>query len=323
MPAWPISFDDIRAARGRLAPYLPATPLRGYAMLDQAVGGGVRVLVKHENHQPTNAFKVRNALSAITALGADARRRGVVAASTGNHGQGLAYAGALLGVRVTICVPVGNNPEKNASILGYGARLVEDGASYDDATDVAQALAEREGLHVVHSTNDRDVVAGASTMSMEILEQAPELDAMVVAVGGGSQVVGALTVARTLRPALRVYGVQAAGAPAIHDSWRARRPLRTATADTFAEGIATRGTYELTFETMLEGLTGFVTVSDDEMAAAIRLLISTTHNLAEGAGAAGLAGLLRLREELAGQTVAIVLSGSNIDAATLRRVVKG
>jgi len=318
---WPVSFDDVLAARDRIRAHLPATPLRRYAPLDDAVGAGIGVLVKHENHQPTNAFKIRNALSALGALGESDRRRGVVAASTGNHGQGLAYAGALLGVPVTICVPVGNNPEKNAAIRGYGARLIEEGSGYDDAIAVADRLAARDGLRVVHSTNERGVIAGAATITLETLDQAPELDAMVLAVGGGSQAVGALTVARALRPGLRVYGVQAAGASAGHDSWHARRPLRAAAADTFADGIATRSTYELTFETLLEGLAGFVTVTDDEIAAAVRLLLSTTHNLVEGAGAAGLAGLLRLRDELAGRTVAIVISGANIDAATLRRVV--
>lgn len=318
---WPVSFDDVLAARDRVRPQLSPTPLRRYTPLDDAVGAGIRVLVKHENHQPTNAFKIRNALSALSALGDDVRRRGVVAASTGNHGQGLAYAGSLLGVPVTICVPVGNNPEKNAAIRGFGARLVEEGTGYDEATEAAARLAGRDGLHVVHSTNDRDVIAGAATMTLELLEQATELDAMVLAVGGGSQAVGALTVARQLRPGLLVYGVQAEGASTIHDSWHARRPLRADRAATFAEGIATRSTYELTFETLLAGLAGFVTVSDGELAAAIRLLLSTTHNLAEGAGAAGLAGLLRLRDELAGRTVAVVISGANLDSAALQRIV--
>ena len=323
MTAYPISYDDVLAARERIRPFLTPTPLRSYATLDALVGRGVRVLVKHDNHLPTNAFKARNGLSALTALGEADRRRGVVAASTGNHGQALAYAGSLLGVPVTICVPVGNNPEKNAAIRGYGARLVEEGAGYDDAAAHADRLAEREGLCVVHSTNNRHVVAGAATLSLEVLEQAPTLDAMVIAVGGGSQAVGALTVARALRPGLAVFGVQSEAAPAAHDAWQARQPSGTAPSRTFAEGIATASTYELTFPTLLAGLAGFVAVSDAEIASAIRHLIATTHNLAEGAGAAGFAGLLRLRDQLAGKTVAVVISGANIDAATLRRVMVG
>ena len=179
------------------------------------------------------------------------------------------------------------------------------------------------GLVMAHSTNDPTVIAGAGTLSAELCEQADELDAIVVGVGGGSQAVGAIVATRTLRPGVEVHGVQAAGAAAIHDSWHAGNRLTTSVADTFADGLATRATYDLTWPALRAGLTGFVAVSDAELAAAIRLMLRTTHNLAEGAGAAGLAGLCRLRAELAGKTVAIVLSGANIDAATLRRVVTG
>jgi threonine dehydratase len=174
---------------------------------------------------------------------------------------------------------------------------------------------------MAHSTNDRAVIAGAATITAEILEQAPHLDAIVVAVGGGSQAVGAITATRARRPGCVVFGVQAANASAIHDSWRAGKPVTRDSADTFADGLATRQSYELTFEALRAGLTDFVLATEDELAAAVRMFIRTTHNLAEGAGAAGLAGLVKLRERLAGKTVAVILSGSNIDEATLRRVV--
>jgi len=315
----PIHFDDVLAARARLAPYLSPTPLRHYPALDEETGA--RVLVKHENHLPTNAFKARNTLSFMTALAPEQRTHGVVAATRGNHGAGLAWAGAQLGVPVVICVPHGNNPEKNAAIRGHGAELVEAGRDYDEAVEVAKRLVLERGLVLAHSTNDANVIAGAATLSVEICEQADRLDAIVVAVGGGSQAVGAIVATRALRPGVKVYGVQAAGASAIHDSWHAKTRLTTERADTFADGLATRSTYDLTWEPLRDGLAGFVAVSDAEIAAAIRLLIRTTHNLAEGAGAAGLAGLLALRDELAGKTVAVILSGANIDAATLRRVL--
>ncbi|MCA9677172.1 MAG: threonine/serine dehydratase [Kofleriaceae bacterium] len=324
---WPITWDDVVAARARLAPHLPRTPLRHYPALDAELGGDVRVLVKHDNHLPTNAFKARNGLALLTALDADARRRGVVAATRGNHGAGLAWAGRLLGVPVTICVPHGNSPEKNLAIRGLGAELIEAGADYDAAVEAATRLVADRGLTMAHSTNDPAVIAGAATITAEILEQVTEppldgrLDAIVVAVGGGSQAVGALTAVRARRPDVAVYAVQAAGAPAIHDAWHAGRPLTRDRADTFADGLATRQTYALTFEALREGLADFITVDEDELAAAVRRLIRTTHNLAEGAGAAGLAGLTRLRDRLAGQTVAIILSGSNIDEPTLRRVL--
>jgi len=320
---WPVTIDDVRAARERIRPHLEPTPLRGYAPLDAVVGHGIRVRVKHENHQPTNAFKVRNNLSALTALDPETRRRGVIAATRGNHGLGLAWAGQLLGVPVTICVPHGNNPEKNRAIVGHGAELIEAGRDWDETDDAAKRLVQERGLHMVHPINDRDVIAGAGTMTLEILESCPELDALVVSVGGGSQSVGTLTVIRALRPEVRVFAVQAAGAAAIHDSWHAGRPLSRPSAETIADGLATRNCYEFTFPPLLEGLTDFVTATDAEIAEAVRILLSTTHNLAEPAGAAGLAGLLKLRERLAGSTVALILTGGNIDLSTLRRIVDG
>jgi threonine dehydratase len=321
MSDWPITYEDVLAARERIRPYLPPTPLRSYPPLDEALGSGVRVLVKHENHNPTNAFKARNALSVLTALGPEEKRAGVVAATRGNHGAGLAWAGRLLDVPVTICVPEGNNPEKNLMMTGYGAELIQVGHDYDESLETAHRLVEERGLTMVHSTNNSGVIAGAGTITLEIFEEAEDIDAMVIAVGGGSQAVGAMTVARALRPDLPVFGVQAAQAPAIHDSWHAGSPLTRDSADTFADGLATRACYEHTFAALRDGLADFVTASEAELAAAIRLYLRTTHNLAEGAGAAGLAGLRKLAGRLAGKRVAIILSGANIDEETLRRVL--
>jgi len=320
---WPITLEDAERAHGRLEPYLVPTPLRHYPELDAAVGGGVRVFVKHENHQPPNAFKARNALSALTALEPEQRARGVCAATRGNHGLGLAYAGRLLDAPVVVCVPRGNNPEKNAGMRALGAEVVEEGADYDASVEAAHRIARERGLTIVHSTNDRGVLAGAATLWLEVLEQSPDVDAAVVAVGGGSQAVGALVAFRALRPGAEVFAVQAAGAPAGYESWRAGRMMTTASADTFADGLATRSAYALTFPALRAGLADFVTVTDAEIAEAMRTLLRTTHNLVEGAGAVGLAGLGRLRDRLAGRTVAIVLSGGNVDRETLRRVVAG
>jgi len=321
MTSWPITFQDVLAARRRIRPYLPPTALRRYAALEAAVGGGLAVAVKHENHNPTNAFKVRNALSVLTAIPAEEMRRGVVTATRGNHGAGVAWAGARFGVPVTLCVPLGNNPEKNEAMRGFGATLVEEGRDYDEALEVARRLAAERGLRMIHPSNEPLIIAGAATYTLEILEELNTLDAMVISIGGGSQAVGAMTVLRTLKPEVEVYGVQAAKAPAIHDSWHAGKPVAGRSADTIADGLATRAVYEGTFGPLLEGLKDFVTVSESEIAGAIRLILSTTHNLAEGAGAAGLAGLMKLSARLSGKTVAVVLSGGNIDAATLKRVI--
>ncbi|MGQ0643389.1 MAG: threonine ammonia-lyase [Gemmatimonadaceae bacterium] len=317
----PVSLDDVRGARARIAPYFTASPLRRYAMLDAAVGRDMAVYVKHENFNPTNSFKVRNGLSFMTALPEEARRRGVVGATRGNHGLGLAYAGKLLGVKTTLCVPLGNNPDKNAGMRAYGARVIEEGKDYDESALVADRVVRDEGATLGHSTNDRNIIAGAATMSLEILEQEATLDAIVLAVGGGSQAVGALTIARALHPRVAVYGVQAERAAAAHDAWHSGTLRVLDSADTFADGLATRSTYDMTFPTLKEGLAGFVTASEQELASALRLLLEATHSLVEGAGAAGLAGLLKLRDVLAGKRVAIVISGGNIDRATLRRVL--
>lgn len=318
---FPISIDDVLSARERLAPYLQPSPLRRYPLLDEAVGHGITLHVKHENHQPTNSFKIRNGLSLMTALSPEERARGVVAASTGNHGQGVAYGAALLGASATICVPGANNPEKNAAMRALGATVVEEGRDYDEAVQVMQRIAREEGRIVAHSTNDPRIIAGAGTMTLEMLEQAGGLDALIVAVGGGSQAVGAITVARQAAPALEIYGVGAAGAPAQHDSWHARRRLTTDAVATIAEGVATRTTYDLTYPALLAGLADFVLVTDAEIGASLRLILSATHNLVEGAGAMGLAAAMKLGSRLAGRRVGIVFCGGNLDTATLRRVL--
>jgi len=319
----PISLDDVLAARERIASFIDPTPLRRYPTLDAAIPG-VSLLVKHENLQPTGSFKVRNGLATVTALSSAERARGVVGATTGNHGLGLAFAGRQLGVPVTICVPTGNNPEKNAALRAWGATVIEEGADYDAAVGVAQRLVESEGRTLAHSTNNVNVLAGAGTMTLEIHEQlgdAESLDTLIIAIGGGSQAVGALTVARTLRPDLEVIGVQAAGAPAVHDSWHAREPRTTERASTFSEGVATRSTYPLTFGALLDGLADFVTVTEAEVADAVRTILSTTHHLVEGAGAMGFAAARKLALRLQGKRVGIIFCGANMDTAVLRRIL--
>ncbi len=323
MSSSPITYADVMAARTRLAPHLDASPVRNYPLLDALVGHNIRVLIKHENHLPVNTFKVRNATSALTALQPSVAKRGVAAASTGNHGQGLAWAGARLGVPVTICVPVGNNPEKNDAIRSLGARLVETGATYDAAAAACATIAADEGLTVIHSTNSRDVLAGAGTLTVEFLQQAPELDAIVIALGGGSQAVGAIVVRDVVKPSLAVYAVQSSGARAQHDAWHDGRTRTGESVNTFAEGIATGSTYELTFDALRSGLADFLLTEDADIAQAVRDLLRITHNLAEGAGAAGLAGLRQLAPRLAGQTVGVILCGGNLDAARLVAILAG
>ena len=320
---YPISFDDVVAARSRLRPYLDPSPVRHYPPLDELIGHGIRVLVKHENHLPTGSFKVRNGTSSITALTDDEVARGVIAASTGNHGLGLAWSGAQRGVSVTICVPRSNNPEKSAAIRGLGATVLEVGDRYDETIAACRTLADRDGKTLVHSTNHREVIAGAGTMTAEFLEQAPDVEAVIIALGGGSQAVGAAVVRDAMKPTLEVYAVQSVGASAQHDAWHDGAPRAGASVQTFAEGIATGATYDLTFAALRDGLAGFVLVEEAAIAQGVRDLWRITHNLAEGAGATGLAGLHALAPRLAGRTVGIILCGGNLDASRAVTVLSG
>lgn len=318
---FPITYADVLAARERLAPYLTPTPLREYPQLNELVGSGIRVWVKHENHHPTQSFKIRNGLAVVTSLTAAERARGAIGASTGNHGQGVAYAGKMLGVPVAICVPERNNAEKNAAIRALGAELIETGAIYDETVVACARIQAARGMTLVHSTNHPQVVAGAGTMTLEILEQQPDIEAIVIALGGGSQAVGAMTVVRERSPGVQVYAVGASGAPAQYESWKQGRRLERQQVKTFAEGIATGSAYEMTFDALREGLAGFVTVDDDAIFGAVRDLIRITHNVPEGAGAAGLAGLRVLAPQLAGKRVAIIMCGGNLSMADLKRAV--
>lgn len=319
----PITFDDVLQAQQRLSAHLTPTPLRRYPLLDALVGHGIEVWVKHENHQPTQSFKIRNGLNSILALTPEQTAKGVIGASTGNHGQGVAYAAQLLGVPAAICVPVGNNPEKNAAIRAMGAELIEVGDRYDETILACQRICAERGMTLVHSTNNRDVMAGAGTMTLEMLEQQPALDAVLIALGGGSQAVGALTVAAEKKPSLRVYAIGSEGAPAQYESWRRGERLTGMPVNTMAEGIATGAAYEATFDTLKAGLAGFFQVSEASLYEGIRDLIRITHNLPEGAGAAGLAALRQHAAEFAGQRVAIVMCGGNLSDAALRQAIVG
>jgi threonine dehydratase len=308
------TLADVLSARRRIAPYLQPTPLYGYAALDELLGAQVRV--KHENHLPIGAFKVRGGLNLVSQLNEDERRRGVVSASTGNHGQSIAYAARLFGVSVTICVPENANPLKVASMRGLVAELVFHGRDFDDARLRAEELERERGYRYVHSGNEPLLIAGVATQTLEILEQEPATDTIVVPVGGGSGAAGACIVAKAVDPRVEVIGVQSEAAPAAFRTWSERR-LVEAGMQTYAEGLATRVAFELPQRILWKHLDDFVLVSDDEIRSAQRTLIETTRNLVEAAGAASLAAALHLRERLAGKRVALVLSGGNASRAEL------
>jgi threonine dehydratase len=314
------TLADVLQARRNIAPHLRPTPLYSYADLDELLG--TEVFVKHENHQPVGAFKVRGGINLVSRLDPEERRRGVIAASTGNHGQSIAFAARLFGVRATICVPEDANPVKVASMRGLGAELVFHGRDFDEAREHCERLASERGVRYVHSGNEPLLIAGVGTETLEILEERPTTDVVIVPIGGGSGAAGACIVAKSVSPAVKVIGVQSEAAPAAYRSWRERN-LVDDRMETFAEGLATRSPFELPQRILRRLLDDFVLVSDDEIRAAQTRLIETTRNLVEAAGAAPLAAALRLRDELAGKRVALIASGGNVSLEQLRDLLHG
>ncbi len=313
------TLQDVYAARPRVYQTLRPTPLLRHPLLAEALG--TDVLVKHENHNPTGAFKIRGGLNLAATLGADERARGIVTASTGNHGQSLALACRLERVPCTVYVPVGNNPEKNAAMRGFGATVVEFGKDFDEARERCELEARDRGYRYVHSANEPLLIAGVGTYALEVFEEVPRADIVFVPIGGGSGASGLTIVRSALGAPARIVGVQAARADTFARAWRTGKRTPGTRADTFAEGLATRVTFDLTFGILKRDLDDVVTLTEDELADGVRLALRTTHNLAEGAGAASLAAAYKLREELDGKLVVCVMSGGNLDSAVLRRLL--
>jgi threonine dehydratase len=312
------SIDDVLEARERLAPYLSPTPLYRYPGLDEMVGAAV--WVKHENHQPIAVFKIRGGINLLSQLAPAERARGVAAASTGNHGQSVAYAARLFDVPATICVPVGANPVKVDSMRDLGAEVHFVGRDFDDAREHCERLSEARGLRYVHAGNEPDLIAGVGTATLEILEDQPAIEAIVVPVGGGSGAAAACVVAAAMRPDVEIIGVQSEAAPAAYRSWKARA-LMEARMETFAEGLATRTAFDLPQRILWQMLTEFVLVSDESLRRAMILMIDKTRNLVEAAGAAPLAAALQLEERLGGKTIALMCTGGNVGVPALRELL--
>ena len=306
------------AARDFLAAYLKPTPLIRRDAVNAALG--LEVWLKCENLLPTAAFKVRGGLNLI---GRDpTARAGIIGASTGNHGQSLAYAGGVFGVPVTIVVPKNANPLKLAAMRANGAVIVEHGDDYDDARVECERRAAADGTRYVHSGNEPYLIAGVGTAALEVLTERPDIQVLIVPVGGGSGASGAALVAKSLRPEVTVIGVQAEGASAAYRAWRDRAPRTTERAATFAEGLATRTSFDLPQAMLAVLLDDFVLVTDDELYDAMRLLLVEGHVVAEGAGAAPIAAARRMTERLAGKRVACWVSGGNATADSLRRALE-
>ena len=309
------TFQDVLDARPRVYAHMQRSPLLRHPLLDSWTG--CEVWVKHENHNPTGAFKIRGGLNLVAQLTADERRLGVIAASTGNHGQSLALACRAVGVRCRVVVPVGNNPEKTAAIRALGADVVERGRDFDEAREYVEAVAAQEGWRYVHSANEPQLIAGVATYALEIFDDLPDVDYIFVPVGAGSGACGCGLVRTALGSRATIVGVQAAGADAFARSWHGPARVSLERAETFAEGIATRTTYDLTFAILEQELNEVITLEESELRDALTAALRFTHNLAEGAGAASIAAARKYAVP-EGRKVVCVMTGGNVDAKTLR-----
>jgi threonine dehydratase len=313
------TLNDVYQARERVSPYMARSPLMRHPLLDEATG--LTIWVKHENHNPTGAFKVRGGLNLVGAMTAEERARGIVTASTGNHGQSIALASRIHGVKCIVFVPSGNNPEKNAAMRAYGAVVEEGGRDFDEARERCEQRAAETGACYVHSANEPLLIAGVGTYALELFEDFPNPDVIFVPIGGGSGACGLITVRNALGANTKIIGVGALNADAVYRSWHGPERVVGESADTFAEGIATRVSFDLPYSIYKQHLDGFVQLTEEELAAGVRMALKTTHNLTEGAGAAAIAAAYQQRGVLAGRRVVCIMSGGNIDAAKLKWVL--
>ena len=307
----PPEFEDILAAREFIAPYLAKTPLVRVEKLSEKLG--CDYYLKLENLQPTGAFKVRGGVNLVGNSSDHERQAGLVSASTGNHGQSIAYAGRLFGVRVIIYAPNENvNESKMQAMRDLGAEVRLHGRDFDEARLEAERVAQSEGYRYVHSANEPKLISGVGTIGIEIFEDLPDVDVIIAPAGGGSCASGNSIVASHKNPKARVIAVQSESAPAMWHAWKNRTLDAYPTMKTEHEGLATRVPFELTNRILWELLDDFVLVTDEEINEAIRLLARHAKQVAEGAGAASLAAAIKLRDQLHGKRVVGILTGGNI-----------
>jgi threonine dehydratase len=310
-----VTYEGVLAAAAAIAPHLPPTPAWSYPLLDQATG--VRVVVKHENVQPTGAFKVRGGINLALTLNADEREAGLVTASTGNHAQSVCYGARLVGATAVVVVPESAPPSKVAAVRALGGEVVVHGPTMDEAVEEAKRLAGERGLKYVDPGNEPAIVHGHATVYLELLQRHPELEAIYVPVGSGTGASGACVVREVLAPACRVIAVQSSSAPAAYTAWHQGRPAQVP-CRTRSSGLATGTSYALPQRVMAGRLDGFVLVSDDDLDVAAALLASHAHTLAESAGSAALAALIADPDRP--QRCAVIVTGGNASAAEIRAV---
>jgi threonine dehydratase len=319
------TLDELESAAATVHAFVPPTPAHAWPLL--AAATGAEVVVKHENHTPTGSFKARGGLVYVDALVRGGSKlkspiKGLVTATRGNHGQSIAAAATRNGIPVVIVVPEGNSLEKNAAMAAFGGEIVTGGKDFDESRAVAAEIQRQRGYHFVPSFH-RDLVRGVATYAHELFAACGGLDAVYVPIGMGSGICGLITVRDLFGLKTEIIGVVADNAPAFALSFAAGRPVQTNSAATFADGVATRDPPAEALEIICKGASRVVRVREDEIAQAIRLYYTTTHNLAEGAGAAPLAALLQEKSRYAGKRVGLILTGGNIDMPVLAKILQG
>lgn len=315
------TLADLEAAAALVHSMMRETPAYAWPLLSHRAG--VEVIVKHENHTPTGSFKARGGLVYIEALRKSGKLpRGLVTATRGNHGQSIAIGAARAGIPALIVVPEGNSAEKNAAMAAFGGEIIVGGKDFDESRALAAAIEQERGYHFVPSFH-RELIMGVATYAYELFSDYDDLDTVYVPIGMGSGICGLLSVRDLLGLRTKIVGVVAESAPAFALSFAAGHPVSTETASTFADGIACRVPQADAFAMIKAGADRIIKVSDDEIAEAIRILHTDTHNMAEGAGAAALAGLLKDTDASIGKRVGVIQTGGNIDLPVLRQVLNG
>jgi threonine dehydratase len=312
------AFSDVLEARSLIKDFLPRTPLYSYPQLNQLLDA--KIFIKHENFMPTRVFKARGAINLISRLSRKQKERGVITASTGNHALAITYASHIFGVPVTIVMPEKSNPTKVKAVKSLGGNIVFFGRIFDESRDYAEKMAGERGMRFIHPANEPYLIAGVGTYALEIFEDMPDIEMIVVSVGGGSGASGCCVVKEAVNPEAEVIGVQAEKAPAAYLSWKQKKIVQDK-METAAEGLATQIGYELTQAILQDHLNDFILVSEEEMAQAILLIMELIRNMAEDAGAAPLAAALKMKQRIKGRKVALVLTGSNISMERLKQLL--
>lgn len=315
-----VNFLNIYKARREVYRKLKKTNLINYSAFSGLVG--TDVYIKHENHNPTGSFKVRGAVNFMARIPDDVRKNGVIVATRGNHGLASAWAAGQENIFCNVCVPENNNPEINQAIVGLGAELMEHGRDFYETKEYCDDMSDQLGYYYIEQGNEPDILNGLGTMGLEIFEDLPEVDVIITPVGGGGGCASLIRVAKAINPKVEVIGVVAENAPALKLSLEKGERVVTETADTFAEGMASRSVFEVSYLIIKDGISDVVTVTEDEIIRGVDYSLLYTHNLADGAGAAGLACAMKIKDRLAGKKVVVVMTGGNLDRKHLLEAVR-